>query len=279
MFTKLLKYEFRSVSGILSILSLAALGAGVLGGGVLWFLRTSLNSGADSNILSISILLCVPLLLACFFGVFAYVVATFILLFARFYSHKFTDQGYLTFTLPVSCHQLLLSSLLNILLWGVLCILVVCLDVVLVLFIGVPGTNPFEVLGETIRDILTFSSDVFPLGVTSYTILTVLLSIISFLRFLILPTLSITIGALAVKKHKVLAAFGIYWGIGTVISMITNSFGIFQLVIFGSSVILENSALSNVFLLLILPMLIDLAVVIGGYFLMEYLMRNRLNLP
>ena len=49
------------------------------------------------------------LVIACVMAIIASAVVTELLVFVRFYKNFFTDEGYLTFTLPVSRKDLLLS--------------------------------------------------------------------------------------------------------------------------------------------------------------------------
>ena len=127
MFTKLLKYEFRAQRKLLSILSLSALGAGIIGGLMMWLITgsdviygsfTTENDFAAAMLISFS----TTLMLGAIFAIIAYIVAVYILLLYRFYKHHFSDEGYLTFTLPATTHQILLSSILNIIIWSFICI-------------------------------------------------------------------------------------------------------------------------------------------------------------
>lgn len=273
MFAKLLKQEWKATRGILGILCLVALGAGIIGGLDLRFLIRIFDSDTSDFVAYPGLLISIPLLISCFFSIFAYAIATFIFLFSRFYSNKFTDQGYLTFTLPVTTHQILLSSFLNTLLWALLCIFVVCLDITLFIFIVSPDVNPFQVLWESYWNFLMVIGTAFSLDATSYGILALLHGFISLIRFIIVPMLAITIGALIAKKHKILAAFGIYWGINTVISILTNFLSLSRM---GWS---DYTLSFDVFTMLIFPMVLDIGIIVIGYFVMHQLLQKNLNLP
>ena len=111
MFTKLLKHEWRATRGTLGILCLVSLGAGLLGGLTMHYLiwvDTAREMQHD-----VIVVLSALAMVAAVIAVGAAGVATLFLLIGRFYKSRFTDEGYLTFTLPVNVHQNLLSSMVN----------------------------------------------------------------------------------------------------------------------------------------------------------------------
>ena len=137
MFRKLLKYEWKANAKLFWILSAAALGVAVLGGIVL---RVALHIGAnsDSNVTTALVLPGMLLLVGfCALAVVGYAAAVEIINLVRFYKNKFTDEGYLTFTLPVTARDLYLSSFVNILLWMAISLVVVVICYVVGLWIGV----------------------------------------------------------------------------------------------------------------------------------------------
>lgn len=104
MFAKLLKMEFRSTWNVLGILCLSLVGAGLLGGLAIRYL---VGASAPKEWLEI---LCVLVITAAVLFFVVCGAAALIVQIVRFYRSRFTDEGYLTFTLPVTTHQVLLSS-------------------------------------------------------------------------------------------------------------------------------------------------------------------------
>ena len=102
MLSKLIKHEFRATSrimwpvflGMLALTALMRISLPLLNGGVTpWFLQ----------------LLCVLLIIGFTVGLGALGLAPLVLSAVRWRDHALRDEGYLTLTLPVSLHQLLIS--------------------------------------------------------------------------------------------------------------------------------------------------------------------------
>ena len=137
MFSKLLKHEWKANWGLMSILTLAAVGVGILG---TIALRVLVNYGdAITQSESVLVLLLFPLstlVFVSYMGIAVYVAAVGFVLMYRFYKHKFTDEGYLTFTLPVKTNHIFLSSGLNMVIWTVIAFLVALLMYAMMLLCG-----------------------------------------------------------------------------------------------------------------------------------------------
>ena len=137
----------------------------------------------------------------------------------HFYKNVFTDQGYLTNTLPVTPSQLLLSKELAALLWLLIDVVVISISI----FILVGSTELFSNFSIFWRTLMRYASQT-PLFTTLVIIALVLAP------FLLIGILffSITLGNLA-SSHKVLASIGAYVGI----YVVQQIFGLIQLVVWG----------------------------------------------
>ncbi|MBQ1411383.1 MAG: hypothetical protein IIY94_08925 [Oscillospiraceae bacterium] len=104
MFLKLFKHE--SHAAIRSVLPLLGglLAAAALARGSIWLMGTT-DSTAVKTITAL-------LLMMFFFGCFVAVIATMILMMVRFKKSVYSDEGYLTHTLPIGLNTILLSHLL-----------------------------------------------------------------------------------------------------------------------------------------------------------------------
>ena len=99
MFTKLLKQEWRATRGILGLLCLVSLIAAVLGGGSMRFL---VGMSQETEEMEGIIVLCAMILACAIIAIAVCCAASVFLMIWRFYRSRFTDEGYLTFTLPVN---------------------------------------------------------------------------------------------------------------------------------------------------------------------------------
>lgn len=284
MFRKLLKYEWRANARLFWILSAAALGVALLGGGAMLMA----NHIMESSTSDVAIALLAPgmylLFSFCCLALFGYMAAVEIINLVRFYKNKFTDEGYLTFTLPVKSHEIYLSTFVNILLWMLLsgAIMVFCFALMFTIGMGELVAEwlemaDFQYIMEMLR--MSFAElrdemNAMP-GYTLYTVLMVIAVLLSPLYAISLVMGCLTLGSVLVKKHKVLASIGIYYGASMVSSTVISTLsGIFTL----ASIEMENFFLTyNV--TYIFQIILMIGVIVGGYFLSTHLMKNKLNLP
>ena len=260
MFAKLLKHEWKATWGILDMLSLCALGAGVVGAVMLRLLidAAETNQNNPLNAISPSVLMFVLL------GLMVYSVGGSILLYFRFYKNKFTDEGYLTFTLPAKSWEIFLASLVNILIWSVIIGLVVCVSVGVILVLG---------LGDLVKDI--FPADAWQQlleSVDGEVILNLAMNAVNAASNVVVIMACITLGAVVAKKHKLLVAVGFYYAASTVRNTVST-------IVMASTMesaqtfekVMTVSSVSNA--------VIGVLFAVGGYFLSVYLMDHKLNLP
>lgn len=276
MFAKLLKHEWKASAGLLSVLSLAVLGVGILLA-VLLRVITVWESKIPSGMWEPIWVLIGGAALA----IIAYVIGSQLILLIRFYKNKFTDEGYLTFTLPVTSHQILLSSLLNFLIWTLITTAVAAGTVLMALSVGTAKEGLFnrELWDSGIlyllRQMYTVENGV------SYGILSVVSIVISGISGVMVMVTAITLGAVVAKKHKVLAAFGFYYAIKMGISILSSGISIASLVFmlhnagFGT----DGQILAQMNFITVCEMALNLAIMIAGYFVSNWLIKRKLNLP
>lgn len=264
MFTKLLKYEWKASAGLLSILSLCALGVGLIGSILMRFATGSIS---DENIGAILTIMLAALFV--YLALIAYVIGSEIFLMYRFYKSKFTDEGYLTFTLPVRSWQIFLAAFLNNLIWMLIIgtVLIVSMFLVLSGILSGLGVRFAEVFGE-------FEAVA---GANTFDFFTkqILFVVVSFVSGVCLIMSSITIGSVLAKKHKILASIGIYYGISMVLSIVTTIISV--AVMFGEY--MTASTVDPLDSMYVVQTLIQGTLAVGGFFLSVYLMDKKLNLP
>lgn len=269
MFTKLLKHEWRATRGMLGTLCLVCLGASLLGGLTMRYLITASYQDAQHNAI---VVLNVLAMVAAIIAVAVVGVAALFLFIGRFYKSRFTDEGYLTFTLPVNTHQNLLSGMVNSAIGMVIVFFVICAALGLWLMIGFSGIEGFysklwEVLPELWEEFLRVCGQM-PWKYVGLFLLNVLTGSVCELVVLML---SVTIGSIIAKKHKILMAVGVYYAIHVALSMVTSitlAIGAF------------SGADGKLWMLRYLggTALLMTGVAIVGYFLMYWLVDRKLNL-
>lgn len=128
MLSKLIKHEFRATSRIMWPVFLGMLALTAL----MRFSQLLLNGGHIPWLLQ---LIGVLLVIGFVMGLFALAFAPLVLSACRWRDHVLKDEGYLTLTLPVSLHQLLISKLIVSAVWyaaaflvGVLSLLIAASD-------------------------------------------------------------------------------------------------------------------------------------------------------
>ncbi len=231
MFKKLLKYDMMSVWRFWWILALGVFSLSVVGSFVLRFVITYIENPNFSFFIAIAIFF----LVLCFLIISSSVFATEIFIYLRFYKNFFTDEGYLTFTLPVSRRQLYLSKLLNALIWQTLHALLLIACIAVFLLIAPPAQNGlidptgFILIGEAI----TAAWNAAGVWLIVYTLEILLLLFVSQLFGIGMIHFCITIGAIIAKKAKLLAAIGIYYGINMAFSLATQILGMISLISLG----------------------------------------------
>ena len=271
MFAKLLKHEWKATSKLQGLLALGALGLGVIGAVVLKILVACFTDGVGNDLEGFIQLIFIPAMMMVVFGMIAYAYGTLILLLYRFYKNKFTDEGYLTFTLPVNSHQIFLSSGLNMLIWVAVAVVVLFVDIFVILLFGTARTGIINI--EVLRGIPKFFQDLAAEDVV-YLLTGGLSGIVSAVNSLVMIMTSTTIGAVLAKKHKILAAIGIYYGISTVMGIVYGVVSILTIAVLegvAGDVILSTPYLCQ--------MVLNIPLILGGYFLSTHLMKNKLNLP
>lgn len=148
----------------------------------------------------------------------------------RFYKTMYTDEGYLTHTLPVSKHQILVSKILNSGLWTILMMIGIELSVVILVLsmIGAffPEGYTWADLWREIEPELGYMNEMFRdiigMSMNGYFWMMLVFSLISPFCSMIILFGAISIGQLF-TKHRVLMAIVSYVGILIVANIITST--------------------------------------------------------
>ena len=269
MFRLLLKHDWRSLRGILGLLSIVCVGAGIVGG---FAMRTMILLSEQRDPSAFLIVITMFAIMVSFISMGITVAGSLFFCIWRFYKSRYSDEGYMTFTLPATAHQILLSSLVSTLL------AVLCMSLVLVLGIGILMCIAFTAIpnfyADAARELPRIWNEIrYAFREESGPFLSMLLySPVAMVAEVIVLMLSVTIGSVAVRKLKVLAAIGIYYGINVVVSLANTIIMVLSGPFSSNSIDFYNQ-------FFLYPTVLMLLLGVGGYFLMHYLASKKLNLP
>ncbi len=222
MLKKLLKYDFNSMLRYWWIGALASVALSLVGG---WCISVMNSSKELPEILYVvsGILI---FIVSMGFAVFS-MLGT-VLIFIRFYKNFFSDEGYLTFTLPVKRSSLLNSKLISSSVITLLSGIILLFDGALMMLIGLFYKGIFEdivlVIREFIQDIYAAQAmGLFISMVIEVIVFIVLMTVFSHLFMFN----CITIASIITKKAKVITSIAIYYGATSVFSFVSMLLMIF----------------------------------------------------
>jgi len=279
MFRKCLKYDMRSIARIWWLLAISVLGLSFVGAITL----RGVIALTEAERFPLLIVLGALVVFACFFAIIAAIVVVEILLYLRFYKHFFTDEGYLTFTLPVSRRTLLLSKTVNALIWTFAQVLLTVLCVVIILLIAIPHTEPGEIL-FTLSWGLAFLWGEIGAWMILYAVEILVLMVLSAAFSISLIHFCITMGAMLAKKYKLLAAVGVYYVVNMAVSLISQILMLVFMFLISNwlNIILETSGVAMqggiIALLLLIGCAMMASLACTMYFIMQTKLERNLNL-
>ena len=221
MLKKLLKYDFKSVFKYLWVAALSSFVLSFVGGGCI----TLLNTERELPQLVYPFTIIALILVVLSFVVFS--VLSIILVFARFYKNFFTDEGYLTFTLPVKRTQLLNSKLImsvsTIFITGAVCIL----NALVMICIGFSDEVFSKAFWQGLSQTLNMIMDELGIYLIVYLLEALILIVLSVTFSSLFLFCCITIASIITKKAKVITAIGIYYVANGIFSFVGQMFYLF----------------------------------------------------
>ena len=216
MLKKLFKYDFKSVWGLWWIVALALPGVSIVGASAFRIGMATVESMPFIGII-------------CFFAfgisiiaVLASFVVTMLLVYQRFYKNLYTDEGYLTFTLPVSRRDILFSKTLNSMIWQFFHFLLLIGCIFIYLLIAPPTESGILNLAP-IGEALSFVGEALGKAgawLIAYIPLAILMLLASLFWSVVLIELCITFGSILATKHKIVMSVLMYYVISMVISFV-----------------------------------------------------------
>lgn len=283
MLGKLMKYEWRGYRLPLIVMLIVLSGTTLLTCAVI----LTINPIYDEVFADYSLMAFILSILLYYFGLIGCATGMALIIAIRFYKTCYTDQGYLTHTLPVTPTQLLNAKIIVSIL--VYLMLMACIAVTLFILAAVGGNHAVSVSenGELFRDILarewpaflrefeeTFgiSLNAWILYLAGYTIISCAASIVTILG-------CVSLGQLY-AKHRVVGAIAAYFIVQSVLQLIGYlcSMPVFSHMA-KASYYTESVTVSGLFSpYLSLMLAISVAIAAGMYFVNLHMMTKRLNL-
>lgn len=221
MLKKLLKYDFKSAFKIWWIAAVTSLGLSFLGGYAVTLIRAprDLPQVVDA---SAGLMLFISI-----FSLFAFVILSEIIILVRFYKNFFTDEGYLTFTLPVKTGSLINSKLIMSVAVTLATLIVLAVNVCVILGIGffdvIVDKELFKYIAEVIDEVVAeFGAYLFV-----YILEAIILFVLGVVFSLLLMFCCITLASIITKKGRVATGIAIYYGVNCVLSFVMEMIMIF----------------------------------------------------
>jgi len=226
MLKKLLKYDFKSVFKYWWIAAISSFAVSILGG----FCITILES--EKKMPDFLPTFAVIGIFITIMGLCAFLITSTILIYARFYKNLFTDEGYLTFTLPVKRSSLLNSKLILNIVTTVVSFFLFGIDILTMLLIGFNKqifTLEFkQELLDFFAGVKEFFSELSPWFIAASAVEAILIMFLSLVFSAMFMYGCITFASVISKKAKVITVIGIYYVANSVISGLIQSVFLFS---------------------------------------------------
>lgn len=264
MFGKLVKYEFKSIGKWYLAINLALIAVALIIGILLGQSADSISSSGEISFANdsstVSGIIGGVLILSFGFLIAASVIGTLVIIIRRFYTNIFGREGYLTLTLPVSSHQIILSKWFSAMIIEFISFIVIVIALLCV-FTPIAGVG----------NLLAILPSIGKVAATSTGILTICYFFVSFVTSIIFYYLAMAIGQLF-QNHRIVMAIIAYALISLINSILEAWVHLDSTDLFLNS----GGVVNNHYLLF--GMGYDIIVAIIAYFLTNYIIQTKLNI-
>lgn len=228
MFGKSLKYEFRAIARKVLPLFLTILAVSVIIGVAVILdgrVFAPAESTAPSTLREILYFAQSILLIGLLILIFVAGVTVLIMTIKRFYTSFFTDEGYLTFTLPVTMNCHLMTKIVSMLIWNLFGGLVTAVAYLILLGgmeIGYGAvTEAYAVLADDLREMGRALSVIWD-EYTGSVILAAIYGLLFYIFEILLVYFGISIGCMLTKRHRVIVSILCIIGVNVVFSILDS---------------------------------------------------------
>lgn len=272
MLRRLFKYDIKALNRFLIIIHAFLLISTLLG-------RIFLTGRINFNSKELSQTLFMFAFLLYFLIFMSVSMGTYIIIGVRFYKNLFSDEGYLTLTLPVTRGQLLLSKTLSAGIWGIIDMSLILLSGWILIATPVLSSSFMEHRAEVFKELGIPGDEQFII----FIIYLAAISLAGSLSSVIMIHASVLIGQLF-SNHKVLGAVVSYFAMSTILSLISTA-AMGAAGVFTDSIIAAPSNSIDTFNfyeymsdILNITIIITLAVTIILYIISHFIINKKINL-
>ncbi len=279
MLKKLIKYEWKGLIFPFVIMLIVLAGTTLLTCAVL----LTINPKYDESVQVYSAMALMLSIFLYYFGMIGCTLGTTLIIAIRFYKTCYTDQGYLTHTLPVTTHQILIAKIAIAFFVNILMALAILFSVFIIIQVGILHITSFYtdspelkwIFKDMFSIVLDEFANVFGIHLPSFLIYMILYSIISEIANVVIIFGCISLGQLY-AKHRILGAIASYF----IVLFIEQIFGWFTSVPISARVL--SAKYTTVFDILSptmnLSLLFIVMLAVFMYFANIHMMTKKLNL-
>lgn len=283
MLGKLLKYEWKGLRSPLLIMMIVLGGTTALTCGVI----LTINPKFDESIAWYSMMALVLSIFLYYFGLIGCTLGTMLIIAIRFYKTCYTDQGYLTHTLPVSTKQILNAKIIASVLTYMLMLLAIAVTIFIIIEVAMhhifslmPGD--YDELRRTFSrefsSMLYEFEDELGISLGSYITYLVVYFIIATLANIVTILGCVSLGQLY-AKHRVVGAIAAYF----IVQFVMQIVGYFcSLPMYTKMLLAEYDSNQTPFGIISpsmnLTLLISVILAVVMYFVNLHMMTKKLNL-
>ena len=275
MLKKLMRYDFKSVFKLWWIGAVSTVALSIIGGFIAEIFTTERDIPEPIYVLAIFGAVLV------YIGFIAFAIFSEILVYLRFYKNLYTDEGYLTFTLPAKRQSILNSKVFLGTVTSILTGIVLSIDSLIVTVISLRKEIFTPQFIKDIEEALEyFFEDQYYYYFFIYIVQALIIFALLSLATILFAYGCITIASVIAKKAKILVAIGIYYGATSVLGFLMTIFFMFGATSFFDLIfeLSEIDGLNSVMLLLFMVIFLLCAVCCVLYYITHWCIDKKLNL-
>lgn len=224
MLSKLIKHEWRALKNPFIIFLVVLIITTALSCITLLFI----NPAFDEVVMGLSTMLTFCMLMLYYLGLIACSIGPNIVIAIRFYKSCYTDEGYLTHTLPISSKQLLLGKLLTYFIFSLAMGAIMVLSVFVIIGVAIAHFGSFsemsfaEIMSEldlaALSDVMESAAGI---GLIPFILFLLVYCIGTAITHIIIITGCVSLGQL-MTKHRVLGAILAYFAFYMIVQTIST---------------------------------------------------------
>ncbi len=277
MLGKLIKHEWRALKNPFIIFLVVLILTTALSCITLLFINPAYNE----VVIGFSAILTFCMFLLYYMGLIVCSIGSNIMIAVRFYKSCYTDEGYLTHTLPISSKQLLLGKTISYSLFSLTMGALMVLSIFVIIFVAIAHFGSFADFSDfpAFAEINAGFSEELGIGIIPFILFLIVYCVGASIAHIIIITGCVSIGQL-MTKHRVLGALLAYFAF----YMIVQTISTFAAIPMSTSILKAELAgdtmtmweLSGPLYLIISAIYVVIAVIM--YFVNLHMMTKRLNL-